>query len=173
MLGLEYLLVNLSLQGKLCVCLDCLRSGRRSPVSGWLARVACDSVTRLTIARMTRDTLFGHKGQQFSIPTSVAPDSSTAGSCQERIKIGQWEVWSCQEMDTYFYIIYLFVGQWGWVGEDWCVFGLNQPPPGFLETTFLNNSSPKFHIRISGEWDVGRGVGYVVLSECLIHKYKW
>ena len=117
MLGLEYLLVILSLQGKLCVCLDCLRSGRRSPVSGWLARVACDSVTRLTIARMTRDTLFGHKGQQFSIPTSVAPDSSTAGSCQERIKIGQWEVWSCQELDIYFYINLFIcgtVGLGGW-----------------------------------------------------------
>ena len=80
----------------------------QSVVASWLL------MTRLTIARMTRDTLFGHKGQQFRIPTSVAPDSSTAGSCQERIKIGQWEVWSCQEMDTYFYIIYLFVGQWGW-----------------------------------------------------------
>ena len=161
MLGLEYLLVILSLQGKLWVCLDCLRSGRRSPVSGWLA---CVGVTRLTIARMTRDTLFGHKGQQFCIPTSVSwlEHSRIMREEDKNRTVTQWEVWSCKKLNSYFYIllllsIHLWVGavQMQMIGSR--IFG-----DDIFRQQFTN-----VYIRISGEWDVV----YVDLAECLSHKW--
>ena len=129
MLGLEYLLVILSLQGKLWVCLDCLRSGRRSPVSGQLACVACDSVTRLTIARMTRDTLFGHKGQQFCIPTSVSwLEHSRIMREEDKNRTVRGMVMSeVKFLFIYMYYpsSYLWVSWDGWVKVD---VGLNQSP---------------------------------------------